>query len=69
MHQDIEYIIRHWPADEAGYLLMIQYFSLVKNREGMRRVMELIDRKQIYLTPDGRRQIRFWKNEEGVAEV
>lgn len=69
MYQDITYIIKHWPANEAGYLLMMQYFSLVKNREGMRRVMELIERKQIYLTPDGRRQIKFWQNEEGVAEV
>lgn len=69
MYQDITYIIRHWPANEAGYLLMMQYFSLVKNREGMRRVMELIERKQIYLTPDGRRQIKFWQNEEGVAKV
>ncbi len=69
MYQDITYIIKHWPANEAGYLLMMQYFSLVKNREGMRRVMELIERKQIYLTPDGRRQIKFWQNEEGAAEV
>lgn len=67
MYCDIEYIIRHWPSDETGYLLMIQYFSLVKNREGMENIMELIRKKNIHLTPDGRRQIRFWQNEGGVS--
>lgn len=69
MYRDIEYILRRWPGDEAGYLLMMQYFSLVKNREGMDKVMQLIEMKNIYLTPDGRRQIRFWQNEEGVSEA
>lgn len=69
MYRDIEYIIRNWPGNETGYLLMLQYFSLAKNREGMEKVMELINKKNIYLTPDGRRQIRFWQDKEGVSEV
>ena len=69
MYRDIEYIIRNWPGNETGYLLMLQYFSQAKNREGMEKVMELINKKNIYLTPDGRRQIRFWQDKEGVSEV
>ena len=64
MYRDIEYIIQNWPGDEAGYLLMIQYYSLVKNREGMKKIMELLKRKNIYLTPDGRRLLRFWQGEK-----
>lgn len=69
MYSDIDYIIRHWPSDETGYLLMIQYFSLVKNREGMEKIMGIIRKRNIHLTPDGRRQIRFWQKGEGVSEV
>lgn len=69
MYHDIEYIIRRWPASEAGYLLMIQYYSLVKDREGMENIMELIRKKNIHLTPDGRQQLRFWQSGEGESEV
>lgn len=69
IYRDIEYIIRHWSSDEAGYLLMIQYYSLVKNREGIEKVIADIRKKKVHLTPDGRRQIRFWQSEEGESEV
>ena len=61
--QEIEHIMREWDRNEAGYLLMIQYYSAVQSRRGIEQILETITRKNIYLTPEGRSQIRFWQEE------
>ena len=55
--------MQEWDRNEAGYLLMIQYYSAVQSRRGIEQILETITRKNIYLTPEGRSQIRFWQEE------
>ena len=64
--EEIHHIIKTWDGNEAGYLLLIQYYSAMKSRQGIERTLERIRRKHIYLTPEGRRWIRFWEKDEGV---
>lgn len=59
-YQDIEKIMMRWPADERGYLLLIQYNSLIKDREGIDRILELIKKRQVHLSPAGRSTVAFW---------
>ncbi len=67
--EEIQYIIKNWDRKEAGYLLLLQYYSELKDREGIDRVLEQIDRKNVHLTPRGRGRVSFWKKEEGVREA
>lgn len=63
--QGIEHILQQWDRNEAGYLLMIQYYSAVQDRRGIEQILQMVTRKNIYLTPEGRGQIRFWQEERG----
>jgi len=59
-YQDIQRVLQQWPKDERGYLCLLQYYSLVKNREGIDHVLYQIGRKHIYLSPKGRAVRQFW---------
>lgn len=59
-YQEIQQVLQQWPKDERGYLCLIQYYSQVKNREGIDRVLWQIERKHIYLSPKGRAVRQFW---------
>lgn len=68
--EEIQYIIRNWDREETGYLLLLQYYSALKDRRGIDEVLGQIDRKNIHLTPQGRGEVSFWKKkEEGVQEA
>lgn len=67
--EDIQYIVENWEKEEAGYLLLIQYYSALKDRQGIDRTLEQVSRRRIHLTPRGRREISFWKKDEDMQEA
>lgn len=54
-------VLEKWPKSEKGYLYLLRYYSLVKDRRGVDRVLELIGRREIYLSPEGRSELKFWQ--------
>ena len=52
-----------WPRDERGYLLLIKYYALVKDRAGIEETLEKIRANNVYLSPSGRNQVEFWTKE------
>lgn len=67
--QEILHILTHWSRSETGYLLMIQYYSALHDRQGIDRILEEIQRRKIHLTPNGRRLTGFWKKEEDIRQA
>ena len=60
-YEEIHKVLKQWVKEETGYLLLIQYYSAVHNREGIDSVMDMIRRRRIHLGPEGRQMIQFWK--------
>ncbi|HIT67099.1 MAG TPA: hypothetical protein IAB61_07685 [Candidatus Merdisoma merdipullorum] len=61
-YEDIERVLNLWPKHELGYLFLIQYYASVKNRAGISQTLELLERRQIHLSAEGRGTVRFWKD-------
>ena len=59
--------IRHMIDMWRGYLYLLRYFAIVRDRDGIDRVLEMIQRRKVYLTPAGRNAIRFWSASSGEA--
>lgn len=68
-YQDIQRILDKWPGDEKGYLLLIQYHSQIKDRKGIAKILSMIEKREIYLSPKGRSVVRFWGGNEGMVEA
>lgn len=66
VNEEIGKILELWGKNETGYLLLLKYYSAIRNREGIDRTMETIERKRIHLSPEGRQAVRFWKKKQGV---
>lgn len=66
VNEEIGKILELWGKNEAGYLLLLKYYSAIRNREGIDRTMETIERKRIHLSPEGRQAVRFWQKKQGV---
>lgn len=66
-NEEIRKILEKWERNEAGYLLLIQYYSAILNRAGIDKTLGLMERKQIHLSPEGRQTVRFWKKDEGAG--
>lgn len=60
--QEIEKMLSLWPNDEAGYLLMIKYYSALRDRKGIEKTIEIMDKKEIHLSSKGRNAVRFWRD-------
>ncbi|MDO4276421.1 MAG: hypothetical protein Q4D16_22365 [Eubacteriales bacterium] len=60
-YEEIQAVISKWPEEEKGYLFMIQYYSAVKDRAGIERVLSLLKSNKIHLSPEGRSVVQFWK--------
>lgn len=60
-YQGIETVLEKWPQDENGYLYLLRYYSLVKDRKGIDRVLDMIRLRSIYLSPKGRSEVEFWQ--------
>lgn len=57
-------MIERWPENETGYLLMIQYYAVVGDRDGIRKTLNILREGQIYLSSEGRSTVQFWKDEK-----
>ena len=68
-YEQIRYMMDRWDQSETGYLLMLQYYSATGNRRGIDRTLDLIKRKKVYLTPQGRRTIGFWEKDKDGQEA
>lgn len=60
-YQDIQEVIRQWPNEESGYLFLIEYYASIRNRKGIDSALQMLSRKNIYLSPRGRGVVKFWK--------
>lgn len=56
----MEYMMANWPKEESGYLLCLQYYAAVGDRAGIDRVIDQLKSREVYLSPNGRDQVRFW---------
>ena len=60
-NEEIRKILEQWDRHEAGYLLLLKYYSAIRNRAGIDKTIEMIGRKRIHLSPEGRQAVRFWQ--------
>lgn len=57
-------MMERWPENEAGYLLMIQYYAVVGDRDGIQKILDSFCEGQVYLSAEGRSTVQFWKDEK-----
>ncbi len=62
-YEMIEKVLEKWEKNEAGYLLLLKYYAAMNRRRGIDSVLRSIERKGIYLSPEGRSAVRFWSEE------
>lgn len=65
VNEEITKILELWDKNEAGYLLLLKYYSAIRNRAGIDRTIETIERKRIHMSPEGRQAVRFWQKNQG----
>lgn len=58
-----EYVLNKWPQMEDGYLMNIRIGIQRRNREQIGHMLKLIEERQIYLSPDARKTVEFWKDD------
>ena len=61
--EGIHRMLEQWPRDERGYLFLIRYHALVKDRAGIDQALALIRENNVYLSPSGRSEVIFWGGE------
>lgn len=64
LQQTAKKILQLWPLKEQGYLMMLESCALLKDREGIDRVMALIREKGIHLSQEARAVIDYWSEGE-----
>lgn len=65
---EIRRMITRWPDNETGYLFLIQYYAVVGDRTGIKKTIEMLQERQVYLSTEGRSTVAFWKTEEKRKE-
>ncbi len=69
-YEMIEIVLEKWPKEEDGYLYMIQYYAKIRDRAGIERILNMIYRRNIFLSPRGRGMVKFWsRSNEGKIQV
>ncbi len=59
-HDNIKEFLTEWPDDERGYLYLIRYNAATGNRKGIDDVLRTLDERNVYISPAGREEVRFW---------
>lgn len=59
---DAETMLSFRPENEQGYLYLLKYHAIQKNREGVLDVIRMADRRNVYLSPEARAEIDFWRS-------
>ena len=60
-----EHVLNKWPQMEEGYLMNIRLGIQRRERERIGRMLGLIEDRKIYLSPDARKTVEFWKDDNG----
>lgn len=58
-----DHVMEKWPLMEDGYLMHIRLGILRRERERIRRMLRLIEERRIYLSPEARKTVEFWKDD------
>lgn len=66
--QGIRRMLGQWPRDERGYLFLVRYYALNRDRAGIDRALHLMREKDVYLSPNGRAEVMFWGGEADMEE-
>ena len=61
LRADAEKMIAFRPENEQGYLYLLKYYALMKDPEGVQQIIQMTDQRKIYLSPDGRAELAFWR--------
>ena len=61
LRADAEKMIAFRGENEQGYLYLLKYYALRHDPEGIKRVIEMIEQRKVYLSPNGRSEIEFWR--------
>lgn len=59
--EDLDWMKREFPDDEAYYLLKIQYLAAIKRGEEIRQVLDEIRAHEVYISAKGKEVIAFWE--------
>ena len=62
----LQILLEGWPQDERGYLFLIQYYAMEKERAGIDDAIRQIREKNVYLSPAGRNVVEFWMGGTGA---
>ena len=62
LRMDAEKIISLRPENEQGYLYLLKYHAMQKDRKGVMDVIQMTDQRNVFLSPDGRAEIEFWRS-------
>lgn len=60
LRTDAEKMIAFRPENEQGYLYLLKYHAMQKNREGVMDVIKLTEKRNVYLSSEGRAELEFW---------
>ena len=58
-----EYVLKKWPQMEDGYLMNIRLGVQCRERTRIEEMIKLIEKRQIYLSPNARKTVEFWKDD------
>lgn len=50
-----------WPMEQSGYEMLIYFYMRTNDEDGIRRAMEQIHEKGIYLSSEGKKWLSFWE--------
>lgn len=62
-------LIWRWKDEEAGYLVMLRYWAVCRNREKLEAVIEEIEKNEVFLSAEGKEFVRFWKESYGKEKT
>ena len=60
-----DHVMEKWPQMENGYMMHIRLGIACRQRDRISRMLALIRERNIYLTPDARKTVEFWKDDNG----
>ena len=53
-----------WPEDEQVYMALVQYYAATYRGEKIQQILAELERKEVYLSSEGKKWFAFWKNRE-----
>lgn len=61
--QTLAMMERLWPEREQYWMLQMQYYIVQKQGAQLKKLLEKMEKKHIYLSAAGREAVAFWKND------